>query len=150
MDLDSRLGQPRSIDCTFGLAMREEVHCSACGKTTQQCSYTQYFYNTQARRRVRLGASVQTDAATSNQLLGHLQMAVACCTTARTFRVCSVRPPLQATGLRLLGLAGASTGALLRHLEAQHLKSCDEDMAGELWECERLRRAFHPLNCVCC
>ena len=49
MELDSRLARPVSIAATFGLAVREEVHCSACGKTTQQCSYMQYFYNTQAR-----------------------------------------------------------------------------------------------------
>jgi hypothetical protein len=42
--------RPACIDATFGLAVGEEVHCSACGKTTQQCSYTQYFYNTQVGR----------------------------------------------------------------------------------------------------
>ena len=38
----------------------------------------------------------------------------------------------QATGLRLVrnNRGGGSTGALLRQLEAQHQKSCDEDLAG--------------------
>jgi len=30
--------------------VREEVHCAACGKTTHQNAYTQYFYNTQVHR----------------------------------------------------------------------------------------------------
>ncbi|KAL4433796.1 hypothetical protein ABPG75_000237 [Micractinium tetrahymenae] len=44
----SQMGLPAGIEPTFGLSVREEVHCSHCGKDTHQTSYTQYFYNTQA------------------------------------------------------------------------------------------------------
>jgi len=47
MSASAALGRPAFIDDTFGLAVREEVHCRKCGLTTHQSSYTQYFYNTQ-------------------------------------------------------------------------------------------------------
>jgi len=34
---------------TFGLEVREEVHCPACSKSTHHSSYEQFFYNTQVR-----------------------------------------------------------------------------------------------------
>lgn len=42
------------------------------------------------------------------------------------------KPRLQATGLRYMFEASpsSSTGCLLRELEAQHSKSCDQDMGG--------------------
>ncbi|KAL4450739.1 hypothetical protein ABPG77_001095 [Micractinium sp. CCAP 211/92] len=75
---------PTELQLTFGLAVREEVHCGSCGKTTHQAAYEQFFYTTQA------------------------------------------------TGLRYMFEASPSstTGCLLRELEAQHSKSCDEDMGG--------------------
>ncbi|KAL4433799.1 hypothetical protein ABPG75_000240 [Micractinium tetrahymenae] len=48
MEAASQMGLPAGIKPTFGLSVREEVHCSHCGKDTHQTSYTQYFYNTQA------------------------------------------------------------------------------------------------------
>jgi hypothetical protein len=35
------------VEALFGSALREEVHCADCGRTTQQSAYTQYFFNTQ-------------------------------------------------------------------------------------------------------
>ena len=49
MEVAGGLGRPSGIDATFGLVVREEVHCHRCGKVTHQSSYTQYFHNTQVR-----------------------------------------------------------------------------------------------------
>jgi hypothetical protein len=35
------------VDSVFGLAVREAVQCGRCQRTTQQSSYTQFFFNTQ-------------------------------------------------------------------------------------------------------
>ena len=48
MEAAAGLDRPAGIEPTFGLSVREEVHCPSCGKATHQASYTQYFYNTQA------------------------------------------------------------------------------------------------------
>ncbi|PRW57724.1 ubiquitin carboxyl-terminal hydrolase [Chlorella sorokiniana] len=48
MEAEGPSGRANELAATFGLAVREEVHCAACGKTTHQNAYTQYFYNTQA------------------------------------------------------------------------------------------------------
>ena len=48
--------------------VREEVHCAACGKTTHQNAYTQYFYNTQVGGWA--GAGMAVGAAASMQPSG--------------------------------------------------------------------------------
>ncbi|KAL4450742.1 hypothetical protein ABPG77_001098 [Micractinium sp. CCAP 211/92] len=48
MEVAAGRGRPAGIEPTFGLSVREEVHCPSCSKATHQTSYTQYFYNTQA------------------------------------------------------------------------------------------------------
>lgn len=48
---------PTELQLTFGLAVREEVHCGSCGKTTHQAAYEQFFYTTQARERVGGGGT---------------------------------------------------------------------------------------------
>lgn len=41
------LGWQGGVEALFGLAVCEQVDCSACGHATHQTRYVQYFYNTQ-------------------------------------------------------------------------------------------------------
>lgn len=121
------------------------MHCAACGKTTHQNAYTQYFYNTQAR-----GGGGGGSAAWGAQLgrtccLGFsgrprsylpLHLTLQLHPTLTTPPPSTLRPPPQlpqATTLQMAQLVAegaASMGALLRDAEAQHRKSCDTDMSG--------------------
>ncbi|PRW57916.1 ubiquitin carboxyl-terminal hydrolase [Chlorella sorokiniana] len=68
MEAEGPSGRANELAATFGLAVREEVHCAACGKTTHQNAYTQYFYNTQATT-LQMARLVADGAASMGALL---------------------------------------------------------------------------------
>ena len=47
-EVSAAQGLPSQPDLIFGLPVAEALHCSACGVTSHQTSYTQYFFNVAA------------------------------------------------------------------------------------------------------
>ena len=47
MEAEHAAGQPSQLVATVGLDVKEELSCGACGRTTHQTQYVQYFHNAQ-------------------------------------------------------------------------------------------------------
>ena len=125
--------QASPIQRSFGLPVDEHVHCHSCGRVTQQCSYTQFYHNIQVRpglvveaRFCWLEAGLLPRA--SCRWVG---AAAGCLPVALQL---TPQPPGSALVPQAASLQAArglypqadSMLMLMRLLEQQHMKTCDQ------------------------